>query len=327
MTLVYLLIGLLPSFLQRPIRNLMGGRVEAGARIAPFTWVAVRDLRMERGARIGPFVVLRAETAVLGRNAHVRPVSMFKVRHLEAGRDARIDPFVLVNCDYGPRSRLVLGKAVRVFSFSVLEPSEGIHVGDQTGLGGHTLIFCHGSWPNYLEGAPYARGPVRIGEEVWIPWRVMILPNVEIGSGAVIGAHSLVRSSVPARALYSGVPARQVVENVWTPLEDGAEKERRLAEVVESFHAFHEERLRGRVEIRSLTQGAAAAGTPEETVLWSFSEISGSELQQARKEGRRATVIDLANLRAFPGGPLGRDFVGHLATFGVRLSPTDPEEL
>src|SRR5207253_49404 len=114
-------------------------------------------------------------------NARIRPLSMIKVRRLELGRDARFDPMVLVNSDMGPRSRLTLGRSARIFSFSVIEPSEGVDIGDQAGLGGHTLIFCHGSWPNYLEGAPYARGPVRIGAQVWIPWRVMILPNADIG--------------------------------------------------------------------------------------------------------------------------------------------------
>lgn len=326
MTLLYLLLGLLPSFLQRPLRNLIGATIARGARVSAFSFVTVRDLRMEKGARIGPFVRIKARTFVMGRNARIRPLSLFKVRHVEIGRDSVVDPCVLVNCDYGPRSRLELGRSVRVFSFSVIEPSEGVYVGDQTGLGGQTLIFCHGSWPNYLEGAPYSRGPVRLGEEVWIPWRVMILPNVEIGSGAVIGAHSLVRGKVPPRALYSGVPAKLVFENVWTPSDDEAEKERRLMEAVESFHAFHEERLRQRVDIARLEEGTTPTGSGKERVLYSFQGIDRAQAE-AVGAGKGVTVLDLAGLRAVVGGEAGELLRQHLATFGVRISPVEMGEL
>jgi len=326
MKLVYLLLGLLPSFLQRPLRNLLGARIEPGARVSWLSFVTVGDLRMEKGARIGAFVRIEARTFVMGRNARIRPLCLFKVRHVEMGRDALVDPFVLVNCDYGPRSRLELGRAVRVFSFSVIEPSEGVYVGDQTGLGGQCLIFCHGSWPSYLDGAPYSRGPVRIGEEVWIPWRVMILPNVEIGSGAVIGAHSLVRGNVPPRSLYSGVPAKLVFENVWTPTDDVEEKERRLLEAVESFHDFHEGRLRERVEVTRLGDAGERGSSGRERILYAFEEVD-RERAEAVGAGKGVTVLDLKLLRAVVGGEAGSLLLRHLATFGVRLSPFEVSEL
>lgn len=325
MSFFYLLLGLLPSFLQRPIRNALGARIERGAHIAPLTLVTVKDLRMAPGARIGPLVRIKAQTMVMGRNARIRPVTMIKVRNVELGRDALVDPMVLINCDYGPRSRFELGRASRVMSFSVIEPSEGVFIGEQTGVGGQCLIFCHGSWPNYLEGAPYARGPVHLGDQVWIPWRVMILPNSEIGSCAIIGAHSLVRGKVPPRALSSGVPARLVKEDVWTPIDDQAEKERRMAEIVESFHREQEERSRGRLEVFPLASARFDAAAPE-LVVYSYAPIGRAEAAAAH--GRHGvTVIDLARLFVLPGGPLGHEFVHHLERFGIRLSAADESEL
>jgi acetyltransferase-like isoleucine patch superfamily enzyme len=259
----------------------------------------------------------------MGRNARIRPLSMFKLRTLEIGRDARFDPMVLVNSDMGPRSRLTLGRMARVFSFSVIEPSEGVDIGDQAGLGGHTLIFCHGSWPNYLEGAPYARGPVKIGEQVWIPWRVMILPNADIGAGAVIGAHSLVRGKVPPHSLFSGVPAKLIAENVWTTIEDDAERERRLREAVESFHVFHEDKLRGKIDVLPL-QSFTARRANVEAVVYSFSEITRETARKALMPG--VTVIDLKRLLVIWGGENGRKFTDHLATYGVRVSEADLDE-
>jgi len=54
----------------------------------------------------------------------------------------------------------------------------------------------------------FTRGPVTIGNDVWIGARVTILSGVTIGDGAVIGACSCVTRDVPAYAVASGVPAK-----------------------------------------------------------------------------------------------------------------------
>lgn len=50
--------------------------------------------------------------------------------------------------------------------------------------------------------------PPRIGRDVWIGARVMLMPAVSIGEGAVIAAGAVVTKDVPPRAIVGGVPAR-----------------------------------------------------------------------------------------------------------------------
>lgn len=47
-----------------------------------------------------------------------------------------------------------------------------------------------------------------IGNDVWIGESCFIKPGVKIGNGAVIGAHSVVTTDVPAYAVVVGAPAR-----------------------------------------------------------------------------------------------------------------------
>jgi acetyltransferase-like isoleucine patch superfamily enzyme len=51
---------------------------------------------------------------------------------------------------------------------------------------------------------------VRIGNDVWIGTRAIILPGVHVGDGAIIGAGSVVTRDVPALAVVGGVPARVI---------------------------------------------------------------------------------------------------------------------
>jgi acetyltransferase-like isoleucine patch superfamily enzyme len=50
--------------------------------------------------------------------------------------------------------------------------------------------------------------PVIIGNDVWIGARAMILPEVTIGDGAVIGAGAIVSGDVEPYSLVAGVPAK-----------------------------------------------------------------------------------------------------------------------
>ena len=52
------------------------------------------------------------------------------------------------------------------------------------------------------------KGPVIIGNDVWIGTKSVILSNVSIGDGAVVGAASVVTRSVPPYAVVAGVPAK-----------------------------------------------------------------------------------------------------------------------
>ncbi len=54
----------------------------------------------------------------------------------------------------------------------------------------------------------FSKGPVRIGNDVWIGANATILSGVIVGDGAVIAAGSVVTKPVPPFAIVGGVPAR-----------------------------------------------------------------------------------------------------------------------
>lgn len=59
-----------------------------------------------------------------------------------------------------------------------------------------------------------SKGPVKIGNNVWIGDKATILPNVTIGDGAVIAANAVVTKDVPAYSVAAGNPARIVKQAV-----------------------------------------------------------------------------------------------------------------
>ena len=55
-----------------------------------------------------------------------------------------------------------------------------------------------------------SKGPIIVGDDVWLGSGVIVLAGVTIGDGAVIGAGSVVTKSIPAGAIAVGSPARVI---------------------------------------------------------------------------------------------------------------------
>lgn len=53
-----------------------------------------------------------------------------------------------------------------------------------------------------------SKGPVIIGNNVWLADKVTICPGVTIGEGSIVGANSVVTKSIPPCSVAAGVPAR-----------------------------------------------------------------------------------------------------------------------
>jgi len=56
------------------------------------------------------------------------------------------------------------------------------------------------------------KAPIKIGNDVWIGAKAMILKGVTIGDGAIIAAGSIVTKNVESNAVYGGMPAKKISE-------------------------------------------------------------------------------------------------------------------
>ncbi|WP_304321049.1 DapH/DapD/GlmU-related protein [Phocaeicola plebeius] len=91
-----------------------------------------------------------------------------------------------------------------------------ITIGDNLLTGQYVIISDHAhgeSTADQLLIPPSERrlttkGPVHIGNNVWIGDRVAILSGVSIGDGAIIGCNAVVTHDVPPRCVVGGVPAK-----------------------------------------------------------------------------------------------------------------------
>jgi acetyltransferase-like isoleucine patch superfamily enzyme len=107
--------------------------------------------------------------------------------------------------------KISIGANTYVNRYTIFDGHECIKVGRRCMIGPHCYI-TDGDHTKKLgqpvQAQPMRTAPVIIEDEVWIGSHVVILPGVQLGKGAVIGAGSVVTRSVPSNAIAVGVPAR-----------------------------------------------------------------------------------------------------------------------
>src|SRR5437763_1908780 len=234
------LFGWLPSPLKiLAYRLLLGYRIGRGVRFSLGGVVVGRSVEIGDGVEIGFLAIVQGRRIRIGRHSSVGMMSYVSCETIEIGEDAKIREQVWVGGPQLPESRFTLGSRTIILQLTSINPTEPVTIGDDTGIGGHCLIFTHGAWLNALDGYPVTYEPVTLGNSVWLPWRVFIMPGTTIGDGSVIGANSLVQGTIPPMSLAVGNPAKVIRSAPDFPRVPSAEKKAAIvAEMVSEFERY-----------------------------------------------------------------------------------------
>jgi acetyltransferase-like isoleucine patch superfamily enzyme len=142
---------------------------------------------------------------------------------VKLGRGVMIYDFVnLYGCEIGDESKVGtfveiqkgvrIGNRVKISSHTFI--CEGVEIEDNVFIG-HGVVFINDKYPRAVnaDGTPQSATdwhvvPTRVRRHASVGSGSTILCGVEIGEYAIIGAGSVVTSSVPPRAIVAGNPAR-----------------------------------------------------------------------------------------------------------------------
>ena len=108
--------------------------------------------------------------------------------------------------------KLTIESDVFIGSGSIIVCRDNIFIGRDTLIAEYVVIRDqdHSVESRPVRSAGFHTSPVHIGRDVWIGCKASILRGASLGDRCVIGAHSLVKSSIPPDTTAVGVPARVV---------------------------------------------------------------------------------------------------------------------
>lgn len=133
-------------------------------------------------------------------------------------------------------SQIIIGDDVSFSEFNHIGAAHYIKIGNHVLFGSKCYITDHnhgiykGIHQSSVDTFPIERnlptdGFVIIEDNVWVGDNVVIVPNVKIGYGAIIGANSVVTKDVPPYTICVGIPAKPIKKwdfekAVWVKIKD-----------------------------------------------------------------------------------------------------------
>jgi acetyltransferase-like isoleucine patch superfamily enzyme len=165
------------------IKNLLGVKMAERLRCAMRAWLRIvsyapmRPLRLlglaAAGAKIGKDVILMSGVEVFS------PWRLVVGSHTNIGRHAHLDA----------RGDLTIGNNVNISDEVAVWTAE------------HDI---------QAEDFPITRGPVVVGDRVWLCFRSIVLPGVSLGEGCVVASGAVVTKDVPPFTVVGGIPAKVI---------------------------------------------------------------------------------------------------------------------
>ena len=152
--------------------------------------------------------------------------TLIKPQFIKIGSDSSICNGVELSCSeafesVGRFPELVIGNEVSIGEYSHITCANKLIIGNGVLTGKRVLITdnAHGSSNRIsmnqlpMKREVISKGPVIIGDDVWIGEMACIMPNVTIGKGAIIGANAVVTKDIPPYAVVGGNPARIIKQS------------------------------------------------------------------------------------------------------------------
>jgi acetyltransferase-like isoleucine patch superfamily enzyme len=203
-------IGLLPSSFKKKYYQLRGAKIGKKVKFGIFSYLNCKNIKIGDYSTIGSFCNIQAKRISIGKRVVIKMLVNIDTEEVIIGNDAVIMEQVLIYGVITPRSKIIIGDRVKIFPFSILNPTDNLTIENDAVVGGENAIFTHSAYRSILEGYPVSYAPIVIKEGAWLPWGIFVGPGVTIGEYSVVGARSVVTKDIPARSLAIGSPAKVV---------------------------------------------------------------------------------------------------------------------
>ncbi|ROH94237.1 acyltransferase [Chryseobacterium cucumeris] len=190
-------------------------------------WSLIRGLKtifflrnpkgMLLGKRVGFFNVSKIQWGKFLRLGNDVYISALAKQGIEFGNNVSIGAFsrIIVSTSLNNiGEKIKIGNNVGIGEFAYLGGSGGLEIGDDCIVGQY--LSCHPENHNYedpdisIRHQGVNRKGIKIGKNCWIGSKVTILDSVEIGSGCILAAGSVITKSFPDNSIIGGVPAKLI---------------------------------------------------------------------------------------------------------------------
>ncbi len=166
---------------------------------------------------IAPSASVRHSKLELGKNVYIGDRA-FIFQASGGGEISLSDGVILIGDVYlmtGDGGKISIGSETRMHLGCYLYAFHSdIIIGRNTGIANCCAFYPHDHGvalgKHYRDQPLQSRGPIVIGDDVWLAHGVTVLSGVNIGNGAVVAAGAVVTKNIPDNAIAAGTPAKVI---------------------------------------------------------------------------------------------------------------------
>lgn len=147
------------------------------------------------------------------RGSYIAKTAILENRSLiKIMRRAEIQDYVIIRTF---TETVSIGEYTQINPFTVIYGGSGVFIGDNVMIAPHCVLAAGNHDYIQLEqpmrqAGNLSKGPIIIGNGVWIGANCTITDGVSIGHDALVGANSVVTKDVAPYDIVAGVPARVI---------------------------------------------------------------------------------------------------------------------
>jgi len=203
------LIGLLPSFLKRPLYRLFFGyRIGPGVKIG-LSLLDCAEVDLGEGTEIGHFnLIVRVGAFVTGRQARVGFLNIIRGgERVSLGRYATVMRFNVLNaipdhdCTTSPVSTLELGDGAILVSAHRVDFTDRVKLGRNVIVGGRSSSF----WTHNRQQT----APITVGDFCYLGSEIRVAPGGQLPPRCILALGSVLSGTIVEEgSLVGGMPAR-----------------------------------------------------------------------------------------------------------------------
>ena len=328
-----LLQGFLPPFMKKFLYYLKGYKIGKNVKIGFGAVIIGNDIDIGDYSKIGFFTAIIADSIEIEQNASIGSFTYINCVKFKIGEDSKIREQVNIGGTLNQDSILSIGKRCSIGQSCYINPSRSITIGDDTAIGGNSLIFTHGSWQSVIDGYSVKYEPVTIEKNVYIGWRVFIMPGITIGENSTIAGGSTITINVPPNSLGSGSPLKIAIsgKDKWPRTLSFTTRVKLIEDINDKFndylnyHGFHS------VIIRNDTHDKIEIGNGNAIYFYKISlpkiELMNNNTYMfiegfSIKKSKNILILDIKKRSRSGSNKLGEEYISYLSRYGIRFERT-----
>jgi acetyltransferase-like isoleucine patch superfamily enzyme len=176
------------SALKKAIFRTLGAKVGKNVYFGPGSLLmsnSFRDVSIGNNVFVAPGALINVNKIVIGDGSHIGYQCLLVGESLQIGTGCNFSNRTFIESSYSP-----------------------VTIEDYVTIGASAMISSHDGSYKQAQGMEMKSAPIMIRKRAFIGNNAIVLPGIEIGEKAIVGAGAVVTKNVERMAVVGGVPAK-----------------------------------------------------------------------------------------------------------------------